>query len=206
MGQVAKGSRAEGDHAEGFGDLVSAADAADALNEQVMRFMQLLKSPHVGDGAVVDRSALLLLWPLVHEGPMRISDLAVAKGLDASTVSRQVAQLVKAGLVRRDPDPDDRRASRLVVTDGGFGACRQYAEARRRAISAALQHWDPDRVREFTTLFSEFNQAIERYQNRVPSVRGTAPGASPSSTGAPGAPPSSFEATTPASERARETL
>src|SRR5262245_22596583 len=122
------------------------ARVADELNQELMRFVQLLKSAPTSD-AGPDRTALLLLWPLMHTGPMRVRDLAATKGLDASTISRQVAQLVDAGLVRREPDPADRRAWLLVLTDGGRGACRHLIDARRRAIGEALRDWDPDRVR-----------------------------------------------------------
>ncbi len=74
-----------------------------------MRFYRLLKNAAHSEVGT-DRSLLQLLWPLMHEGPMRLRDLAEAKGSDASTVSRQAAQLVRAGLIRRDPDPYDRRA------------------------------------------------------------------------------------------------
>jgi DNA-binding MarR family transcriptional regulator len=135
----------------------------DELNEELMRFVRLLKSAAHGEVGA-DRSALLLLWPLVHDGPMRLRDLAEAKGSDSSTVSRQAAQLVRAGLIRRDPDPDDRRACLLAVTEGGRGACQQMIDNRRRAIADALRDWEPERLRAFTEMFREFNRAVEENQ------------------------------------------
>ncbi len=142
----------------------SGASVTDELNEELMRFVRLLKNAGHGETGP-DRSALLLLWPLMHYGPMRLRDLAVAKGSDASTVSRQAAQLVRAGLIRRDPDPDDRRACLLAVTEGGRGACQQMLDARRQSISEALREWDPDRLRAFTELFREFNRSVELHQS-----------------------------------------
>jgi DNA-binding MarR family transcriptional regulator len=148
----------------------SAAVAAE-LNEELMRFVRVLKTTsHSEVGA--DRSALLLLWPLVHDGPMRLRDLAEAKGSDASTVSRQAAELVRAGLIRRDPDPDDRRACLLAVTDGGRTAWQRMIDARRDMIADALQDWAPERLRLFTELFREFNRAVEARQTS-PANQGT---------------------------------
>jgi DNA-binding MarR family transcriptional regulator len=125
-----------------------------------MRFVRLLKAT-ASSAAGPDRSALLLLWPLLHDGPMRLCDLAEAKGADASTVSRQAAQLVGSGLVRRTADPADRRARRLDLTRSGRELCEQMISARRAAVDAALRDWDDEKVATFTRLFREFNHAVE---------------------------------------------
>src|ERR1700712_2718529 len=91
-------------------------------------------------------SALMLLFPLRHMGPMRVTDLAEVKQADPSTVSRQVAQLVKAGLARREADPVDGRASRLAVTEAGLTACQHLHEARHALLSKALSDWPPERI------------------------------------------------------------
>jgi len=41
-------------------------------------------------------------------------------GVDRSVMTYLVDDLVAAGLVERQPDPDDRRARRIVVTDAGL--------------------------------------------------------------------------------------
>jgi DNA-binding MarR family transcriptional regulator len=133
---------------------------ADELNDELIRFVRLVKTAAHNDVGL-DRSLLHLLWPLMHEGPMRLRDLAEAKGSDASTVSRQAAQLVRSGLIRRDPDPYDRRACLVTLTDGGRDMCQRMIDARREAIADALKAWSPERVRAFTEMFREFNQAIE---------------------------------------------
>ena len=46
--------------------------------------------------------------------------LAEKLGRDATTVSRQVAGLEEAGLVRRSPCPDDGRATVVTVTKAGI--------------------------------------------------------------------------------------
>jgi DNA-binding MarR family transcriptional regulator len=115
---------------------------------------------NVGDlGA--EFSALMLLFPLRHLGPMRVTDLAEVKQADPSTVSRQAAQLVKAGLARREADPADGRVSRLAVTEAGLAAVAQLAEARNELIERVLQDWPAERVDMFTSLFAAFNNSVE---------------------------------------------
>ncbi|RBL85831.1 MarR family transcriptional regulator, partial [Streptomyces cavourensis] len=54
----------------------------------------------------LDRSAYILLSRIEVEGPMSISQLSEAFGLDASTLNRQTAAMLRAGVVERIPDPD----------------------------------------------------------------------------------------------------
>jgi len=139
-------------------------DAAGRLAAELVRFTRLgarAKSMlHVGDFGA-EFSALMLLFPLRHLGPMRVTDLAEIKQADPSTISRQAAQLVKAGLARREADPVDGRASRLAVTEAGLAACRQLHDARHALISRALADWSPERVDTFARLFEEFNGSVE---------------------------------------------
>src|SRR3954453_9400041 len=64
----------------------------------------------------VDWAAQLLISTLVGQGPMRAKELAEQVQLDPSTVSRQVAQLVRDGFVERLADAHDGRASLLRPT------------------------------------------------------------------------------------------
>jgi DNA-binding MarR family transcriptional regulator len=66
--------------------------------------------------------------------------------LDASTVSRHVRQLEERGLVSRTGDPDDRRASRVEVTELGGKALAASFEHRKQLIGQAITSWsDRDR-------------------------------------------------------------
>ena len=139
-------------------------DVTARLTGELVRFARLGVRAKgmltVGDlGA--EFSALMLLFPLRHLGPMRVTDLAEIKQADPSTVSRQTAQLVKAGLARREADPVDGRASRLAVTETGVAACQQLHEARHALLSRVLSDWPPERVGAFAALFAEFNSSVE---------------------------------------------
>ncbi len=141
-----------------------ADDATAELIDQLVRFARLGARArgmlNVGDFGA-EFSALMLLFPLRHMGPMRVTDLAEIKQADLSTVSRQAAQLVKAGLARREADPDDGRSSRLAITETGTAACEQLHEARHALLSRVLSDWPPERVDAFAGLFAEFNSSVE---------------------------------------------
>src|SRR4051794_11912849 len=65
----------------------------------------------------VEWSAYLLLRSITNSGtPMRAAELADVLRSDPSTVSRQVATLVRDGYLERRADPADGRARLLAVT------------------------------------------------------------------------------------------
>jgi len=152
---------------------MSTDDATGRLADELQRFTRLgarAKSMlDVGDlGA--DFSALMLLFPLRHLGPLRVTDLAEVKGADPSTISRQAAQLVKARLARREADQSDGRASRLAITDAGRTACARLHQARHALLSEALSDWPAERVHAFAGLFEEFNSSVEALLRSDPAV------------------------------------
>ena len=150
-------------HAMIGGKVAERSAVAGELTDEVLRFVRLLKmTVPVEPG--LDRSALLLLAPLQHHGPMRLRDLALARGADPSTVSRQAAQLVGAGLVSSEADPADGRARRLALTEVGLAACRRMTEARAAAIAEALGDWSDEQLTTFARLFREFNACVEAHQ------------------------------------------
>jgi DNA-binding MarR family transcriptional regulator len=53
---------------------------------------------------------------------LQMGDLGVYAVVEQSTLSRALEALVEDGLVRRDADPDDQRASRISLTEAGQAA------------------------------------------------------------------------------------
>ena len=74
-------------------------------------------------------------------GPQRVSDLAAALNVDLSVASRQVTALANAGHVDREPDPDDRRAHRIVLTDAGASVLEHAHHRMVEAFGQALSGW-----------------------------------------------------------------
>ncbi len=152
---------------------LDAEDVIPQLADELMRFVRLGARAkgmlNVGDlGA--EFSALMLLFPLRFRGPLRATDLAEIKQADPSTISRQVAQLVKAGLARREADPVDGRASRLAITEAGVVAVERLHEARQAWLREVLTDWPADRAAAFAGLFSEFNSSVEAHLRSEPAA------------------------------------
>ena len=79
-----------------------------------------------------------ILQRLHAEPGLRVNDLAERHRLANNTVSVLVQQLVVAGLVTRAPDPADRRAVRLDLTDQGRRMLSEWRQAHERRFDAAL--------------------------------------------------------------------
>jgi DNA-binding MarR family transcriptional regulator len=67
-----------------------------------------------------------LLWALYRRPgrSLRVNELADAVVLSPPAMSRFVDRVERAGYVRREPDPADRRALRVVLTDAGVDLLR----------------------------------------------------------------------------------
>jgi len=118
---------------------------SDRLGHQIIRLMRAVERAKAGkavgpDG--VERAAYVLLARLVLDGPRRSNTLAESVHSDPSTVSRQVAGLVRAGLVERRPDPEDGRATLLAPTPEGLRVFQANRDRRNREISDVTAHWD----------------------------------------------------------------
>ena len=110
----------------------------------------------------VEWSAHVVLKCLQNEGPLRAGALADCIHSDPSTVSRQVAALVKDGLLERRADPDDGRASLLVLTDGRDR--RAAPRTTRRRCSTSPTCWPtgaPTTCSRFAALLARFTDDFD---------------------------------------------
>lgn len=101
-------------------------DVATGLNSAAIHLMRRLRRADESLGVTPARLSALSV--LVFGGPRSISALADAEQVTGPTMSRIVAALVDAGLVERQPDPDDARAVILTATPAG----RSLMERGRR--------------------------------------------------------------------------
>ncbi|MFI9642226.1 MarR family winged helix-turn-helix transcriptional regulator [Micromonospora sp. NPDC051925] len=101
----------------------------------------------------------LLLW-LRRSGSTRLTDLAVLLGIGKGTLSRQIQGLETLGLVRRDPDPADRRAAQLRLTEEGTRRFDAARSARMEQISRSMEKWPKRDVEEFARLMHRFNETF----------------------------------------------
>jgi DNA-binding MarR family transcriptional regulator len=93
------------------------------------------------DGVSINRTGHWLLVRVSESAPVRLSEIADSVDLDLSTISRQVRDLVAAGLLGKVPDPADGRAALLSLTERGEAVLESVSEARRRVLAEAISDW-----------------------------------------------------------------
>jgi DNA-binding MarR family transcriptional regulator len=108
-----------------------------------------------GAGVPLSWYDILLELNAVPERRLRMQELGGRVVLSRSRISRLVDDMVAAGLLRRDPDPQDRRSSFAVMTDDGRAALRRaapvYLDAVRRHVTDALDERELVAVRDALT-------------------------------------------------------
>ncbi|RRO83468.1 MarR family transcriptional regulator [Corynebacterium bovis] len=97
-------------------------------------------------------------------GPINAAGLGRRLGLDRTVVSRYAAVLEKSGRVRREPDPSDKRASLLSVTDDGRAIMEDIRRHLATVITDSVSDWPEG-------LALAFAEGLERFA----SATGSAP-------------------------------
>ncbi|MER5961159.1 MarR family transcriptional regulator [Streptomyces sp. NPDC002057] len=109
----------------------------------------------------LEPAAYGLFVRLDDAGPQRATELAGYFGVGKATMSRQLRALEDLGLVARDPDPADGRASLVRLTEEGRNRFRRVRDARRERYVRKLADWDRAEVAELARLLNHFNVRAE---------------------------------------------
>jgi DNA-binding MarR family transcriptional regulator len=85
-----------------------------------------------------------LLFVVEARPGIGVAAAATELGLANNSVSTLVNLLVEADLLRREPDPADRRAVRLTLTEAAGRRLRTWRAARAQLLGDALDRGGPD--------------------------------------------------------------
>lgn len=144
---------------------------ADLIGTAMVRLVRLIERKHAQHHSehpdAVERATYHLLVHLVKDGPRRAVALAEAVHSDPSTVSRQVAHLVRLGLVERTADPEDGRATLLVATDEGRRVFEENRRLRNEHLAALLESWSPAEREVFAELLTRFVGDFESHAQKI---------------------------------------
>ncbi|HEY4806979.1 MAG TPA: MarR family transcriptional regulator [Roseiarcus sp.] len=88
-------------------------------------------------GSGVRGTQFTLLATLVQTGPLPTTRLADFQGLERTTLTRNLARLVRDGFVRID-EGEDRRVRKVAITRAGEEAARRAYPFWKKAQDAAL--------------------------------------------------------------------
>ncbi|PYC78606.1 MarR family transcriptional regulator [Streptomyces tateyamensis] len=115
----------------------STDDLADEFSDLLVGVRRLVRR-RLREGQMEPRlrgAQVELLRLVMHTPGLRVSEAAKELFLAGNSVSTLVNQLVTAGLLVREVDPQDRRAARLQVTEQAVARLAAW-RARRQAVMA----------------------------------------------------------------------
>ncbi|MDA3627728.1 MarR family transcriptional regulator [Saccharopolyspora oryzae] len=112
------------------------ANAAAEVRTGVMRLARRLRSER--DPGELTLGRMAVLGRLERDGPATTSGLAVAERVTPQSMARMVQHLISAGLAERAPDPDDRRAAIIRITDTGRERVQQDRDRREAWLAQAM--------------------------------------------------------------------
>jgi DNA-binding MarR family transcriptional regulator len=137
------------------------AAVADSVVELLRTFGRARARVLAAAAHDVEWSAQLVLKCLKSAGPLRSGAVADLLQSDPSTVSRQVATLVRDGLLERRADPLDGRASLLVVTPKADAVLADHDRVRLDHFATMLDGWTDTELTEFARLLARLTAAYE---------------------------------------------
>jgi DNA-binding MarR family transcriptional regulator len=92
---------------------------------------------------------------VAREGRCRPGEVAAELGVGPSAVSRLLTGLCERGLVERHPDPADRRADLIGLTDLGRATMAQRRAAYLGRLRCRFADWELSRIDAATALLEE---------------------------------------------------
>lgn len=100
-----------------------------------------------------------ILLNMINEKNDQISqNIAIATGKNKSVVMRMIDSLEKKGLVRRTPNPADRRENLLSITDEGEKTVRQYHDIEQRLSTELADGITPEELSVFWNVLDRISE------------------------------------------------
>lgn len=143
---------------------VSTGKATD-LFHALIRVQKLLLAartiaPKVHPG--MESTAYPVMFAVHNMGPVGISDVATVLHSDVSTVSRQVSGLFAHGLLDKQPDPADGRATLVSLTEAGRTSLDEVQLVRGRWFQELLADWQADETDIFTDHLQRLGDSLDQ--------------------------------------------
>ncbi len=124
-----------------------------------LRSHRLLDRRMTAEGASLARTKLLLYLE-GQEGEARAADIAEFFGLAPRTVTEALDGLERDGMVRREPDPQDRRVKRLSITEAGTAATAATEPLRIALVEQIFGALNVEEQRQLEVILAKLVVAI----------------------------------------------
>ncbi len=133
---------------------------AAAIERELMFLSRALEALQRKRRYPLERAQFIILRTLAEGGAATVGGLARVLLLDDSTMTRQVAALTARGLVKRTPNPADRRAGLIAATRRGEALMEDMLALRRERVGRYTADWKPAEREAFGRLLGRLNARL----------------------------------------------
>ncbi len=127
--------------------------------EHVIRLQQMLEKTHHNGGDLFSNYPILLrifTFLACANTPPTMSELGIELGTPPSSTSRVVDWLVRAGIIERVGDPDDRRIVRVRLTENGQHIYLTGMQYNKKQLITMLAIYTPEEQEQLLQLMHKF--------------------------------------------------
>lgn len=107
-----------------------------------------------------------VLHAIMMHGPVRMSEIGRHMGISRPYMTALVDKLVDDGLVERVPDPNDRRAVLVRITEAGREANKDFARNTREVIVKNLSSLDSEDVEVLHELMKSIRVIVSKLDEK----------------------------------------
>jgi DNA-binding MarR family transcriptional regulator len=143
-------------------------DVAAAVESTVESLLAVLDGARLAHSPVVPPTQLRVLTIVAGNQDTNINRLAETLDVVPSSASRLCDRLEAAGLLRRVPDPRDRREVRLTLTPAAHRLLDELHERRRAALAEVLQRMSPSGRQDLVRALAAFDTAAAAVAGHLP--------------------------------------
>ncbi|QWC84130.1 MarR family transcriptional regulator [Nocardioidaceae bacterium] len=139
--------------------------ALRSLEHEVTRLARRLRRVATERARLLDPAVQPTGWSILvtlyRQGAQRQSELCDELRLDKGAVSRQITALAELGLVERTPDPDDRRASTVTLSDDATLRIKRIESDARRWYDGHFDDWSAEEIERVAEDLARYNEVFE---------------------------------------------
>ena len=135
------------------------SEVAAAVESTVESLLAVLDQARLAQSPAVPPTQLRVLTIVERNRHTNMSRLAEALAVLPSSASRLCDRLEATGLLRRVPDPRDRREVRLLVTPAARRLLDELRERRRTALAEVLERMAPAGQQDLVRALAAFDAA-----------------------------------------------
>jgi DNA-binding MarR family transcriptional regulator len=138
----------------------SAEPVATRLHSAAIQLLRMLRREDDATGLTAPRLSVLSV--VVFAGPRTLGELAAAEQVKPPTMTRLVAALERQKLVRRVPDADDGRVTRIAPTEKGRSLLLRGRGRRVAALARAMASLKPDELQTLENAATLIESIVHR--------------------------------------------